>query len=400
VSDQPDKKPYGAGRTLSSIGERAAVASVLQRLKSEQETAPSRPSASGGSASPPLLLVGPGDDAAALGIPPGESAILTTDTLVEDIHFRRSWTSPFDLGYKLIQSAASDVGAMGGRPRAAVVALSAPGALGESELLGLTDGMLAAALEHGIALAGGDTTESPVVVVTATVLGSALPSGLVTRAGARPGDVLAVTGELGDAAAGLSVMEQFFTGEAPPEGSWLRTASVLDGLESRLTASGRLAAGREDLVQRLSAAVRRLLRPQPPIAAGALAAVRGCTALIDISDGLGSELELIAEASQVGVMVNAASIPLGIGASAWASHQGSDPVAIALGGGEDYELLMAVPPARWESLAAALAGAGVRITAIGEVVYAAQGIKLREPTGSIRPWTAGGFEHFAPGRSR
>lgn len=370
----------GPEETLATVGERAAVAAILARI------AKARPIGPGGEP----LLVGPGDDAAALVLPAGEAAVLTTDTLVENAHFERIWTSPEDLGYKLIQSAASDVGAMGARPRAALIAVSAPRTLGKRELLALVDGILAAAREHEIVLAGGDTTEAPLLVLTASVLGAAPPSELRTRSGARPGDRLLVTGELGDAAAGLHALRELHAGEIAPAGTWLRPESALQGLETRLASRGFASQA----AAALAPAVRRLLRPSPPIAAGPIAARTGATALIDISDGLASEIALIAEASGVGVMVEAATIPVAPGARAWGAHVGRDPLDFALQGGEDYELLIAVPPERWDSLAAAIGAGGVKVTPIGEVVPRAQGVHLRDPSGHSRPLAAGGYEHF------
>ena len=369
----------GTKRTLAAAGERAAVAQVLARL---------------GASHPARIpwVIGPGDDAAALHLPPGEVAVLTTDTLVEGVHFERAWTSPEDLGYKLIQSATSDVGAVGARPVAALVAVSTPGTLAEHELLRLTDGMLEAARAHDLALAGGDTTQAPLLVITATILGSASPDALRTRSGARPGDRLAVTGELGDAAAGLLALKEIHAGESLSPATWLRPESALTGLERRLAARG--FAGSAPAA--LAAAARRLLRPSPPIAGGALAAAAGATALIDISDGLASELGLIAEASGVGLVVEAGAVPVGAGARAWAARQGGDPLAFALDGGEDYELLIAVSSGHWASLKAALAAGGVRVTEIGEVVARQEGIGLRDATGKVRPLAPGGYEHFRP----
>jgi thiamine-monophosphate kinase len=138
------------------------------------------------------------------------------------------------------------------------------------------------------------------------------------------------------------------------------------------------------------------LRPSPPVAAGPRAAASGATALIDISDGLASELALIAEASGVGLMVEAAAVPIGAGARAWAELRSSDPLALALDGGEDYELLIAVSSGRFRSLQSALAAGGVRVTEIGEVVSPEEGVGLRDASGKVRPLSSGGYEHFRP----
>jgi thiamine-monophosphate kinase len=361
--------------TLGAAGERAAVARVLGRLRADRSV-------------PTPWVIEPGDDAAALALPAGEVAVLTTDTLVEGVHFERSWTSPEDLGYKLIQSATSDVGAVAARPRAALVAVSAPGMLAETELLALTEGMLEAARAHGLVLAGGDTTQAPILVLTASVLGSAEPAALRSRSGARPGDFLAVTGELGDAAAGLLALKELERGQPPPP-TWLRAESALAGIEKRLDALG--FAGDAPA---LAVAARRFLRPSPPISIGPKASAAGATALIDISDGLGSELGLIAEASGVGIMVETAAVPVGAGARAWAGRHGGDPLSFALNGGEDYELLIAVPPDRWESLVTGLAAERVRVIKIGEAGPHKQGVQLRDAAGKVHPLQGRGYEHF------
>jgi thiamine-monophosphate kinase len=375
---QQRQKP-GAGPFLGDIGERAAVARVLSRMGVR--------SPEGGP-----IVIGPGDDAAVLRLEAGELAVLTTDSLVEGEHFERIWTSPDDLGFKLIESAASDVGAMGGEPRAAVVGVSAPGRLLTRELLDLTDGMLQAARSHNLALIGGDTTRAPVLVLTATVLGGVRPEALRTRGGARPGDRLAVTGPLGDAAAGLLLLRELFAEDGTPAETWLRPASPLVEIEERLAARGWPVGGAESAA--LTAAVRRFLRPAPPVALGELASSGGATALIDISDGLASELKLISAASGVGVLVNEQTVPVGAGARLLASRRGIDPLALALDGGEDYELLLTVPPSCWETLVSALESVGGSVTAIGEVVRSGAGLRLRDAEGSERPLPAGGFQHF------
>lgn len=391
---------HGHGRALKSIGERAVVAEIVSRLAAAAADAGSAPgTASGGGTGPgpAAILVGPGDDAAALCLPAGEACIVTTDSLVEGVHFERSWTTPADLGYKLIQSAASDIGAMGGRPLAAVIAVSAPAVLLESELLAITGGMIEAAARHGFLVLGGDTTSSPLLVLTATVLGGAGPDALRTRGGARPGDRILVTGELGDAAAGLRILRALSALEPAPAHAthaWLKTASPLADLERRLAARHLVPRADSPEALAFAGAVRRFLRPAPPIEAGPVAAAAGASALIDISDGLASELCLIAEASGVGLVLEESAVPIGAGARRLALEHGEDPLALALGGGEDYELLMTAPAERTHDLTAALAGIGVRVTEIGEIVRHEFGRTVHAPGRPPRPLAAGGYEHF------
>ncbi len=391
----------GHGRALKSIGERAAVAEVVNRLGAALAPPTGAAPGTGSDArvGPDLaaVLVGPGDDAAALCLPAGEAAIVTTDSLVEGVHFERAWTTPADLGFKLIQSAASDIGAMGGRPLAAVVAVSAPPALLESELLAMTGGMLEAAERHRFLVLGGDTTSSPHLVLTATVLGAAGPAAIRRRSGAKPGDRLLVTGELGDAAAGLSILRALSALEPAPTHAthaWLRTASPLADLERRLAARHLVPRADSPEALAFTGAVRRFLRPAPPIEAGPVAAAAGASALIDISDGLASELFLIAEASGVGLVLEESAVPIGAGARRLALERGEDPLALALGGGEDYELLMTAPADRVHDLIAALAEIGVRATLIGEIVRHEFGRNVHAPGRPPRPLAPGGFEHF------
>jgi thiamine-monophosphate kinase len=365
--------------TLASLGERALLGNLLKRIGGD-----SRPG------SP--LLVPPGDDAAALFLPAGEAALLTTDTLVEGTHFRRPWTAPADLGWKLVMSAASDVSAMGGRPLALVIAVSAPGAMAAEEFLDLMAGAQAAATDVGCALAGGDTTSSPILVLTATLVGAAPKEGLLRRTGARPGDLVLVTGTLGEAAAGLGVLDLACASDPLPEGRWLRAESPLPGLAARLEPLG-FSAGR---AAALAESARRFLRPSPPFAAGRVLAAAGASALIDISDGVASEAAWIAAGSQVGIVLEAARMPIGDGARAWAAKREIDPLDLALGGGEDYELLMTAPPHAGPGLVERLEAIGIPATVIGEVVPADEGLTLRLPDGVRRPLPPAGYEHFAP----
>jgi thiamine-monophosphate kinase len=360
------------------VGERALLREVLRKLRA---AAPDE-----------RLLVSAGDDAAALLLPAGEAAVLTTDTLVEGTHFRRPWTAAQDLGWKLVMSAASDVSAMGGRPLAAVVAISAPPAMTAAEFLALMAGAELAAKEARLLLTGGDTTASAILVLTATVLGTAPPQGLVRRSGAQVGDLVAVTGVLGEAGAGLGIVDKLFGEDPSPDGRWLRAESPLAVIAERLGERGFDAPAATALAE----AARRFLRPSPPFAAGPVMATGGATALIDVSDGLASEATWIAEESGVGIVIDAARVPLGAGARAWASYRGLDPITLAFGGGEDYELLLTVPESAWSDLERRLRAIGIWGTVIGTVLPESEGVTWRGPDGFRRPLGGEGYEHFAP----
>jgi thiamine-monophosphate kinase len=308
----------------------------------------------------PRLRVGSGDDAAVT--VPGGATATSVDALVEGVHFRREHASLRQIGRKALATALSDLAAMGAEPGEAYAVLGVPPGLGEEACLELIDGMLELAAETGAELAGGDVTRAPALVLTTTVVGHApAPELLVTRSGAQPGDALAVTGELGGAAAGLLLLES----------------------GGRAAAAG-LGSARERLLA-------RQLEPTPRLAAGRALAAAGATAMIDLSDGLGGDARRLAEASGAELRIDAAALPLAAGLAA----AGGDPLQLAVSGGEDYELLAALPPGRLEQAAAALAGAepgGVALTRIGEVV-AGEGVEIRLPGGALLE--AAGFDQLA-----
>ncbi|WP_314422028.1 thiamine-phosphate kinase [uncultured Microbacterium sp.] len=267
-------------------------------------------------------LLGPGDDAAVIAAPSG-SVVATTDTLVHGPDFRLAWSSGFDLGWKSAAVNLADVAAMGARPTALLVALAVPRDLRLSFVADLADGLREAcrALAPGCAVVGGDLTVSDVLTVAVTALGDLEGRPPVTRAGANVGDVVAVAGELGHAAHGLAVLFGRFREDDVPVPVDVR----------------RLGSGE-------SAAVTAQLRPSPPIGLGAVAAVSGATAMMDISDGLALDARRLAAASGVTLSLDAASL-------------GPHPER-ALAGGEDHALLATFP--------AALLPPGFRV--IGSVV--------------------------------
>ena len=314
------------------------------------------------------VRVGIGDDCAVLEPGAGRLVLATTDLLVEDVHFRRRYTTAADLGWKSLAVNLSDVASMGGRPRWALVALACPEDVTMEEAEGFYAGMLELARAHDVAVVGGDTSASPRGwVVNVTLLGEAVRAP-VLRSTAKPGDLVAVTGALGRAAAGLAVLER---GAAP--------AGV--------------AAGELDDVKTAH------LRPTPRVSEGQwLAGAGGVTAMIDLSDGLATDLGHLCEESRVGAGVEVDRLPLHAGARAVAAALGADPRAWATGGGEDYELLVTCHPGAFARLGEGLATAtGTRLTAIGELGPAAEGVRYRDAAGrevAVVP----GFEHFVTGR--
>lgn len=323
----------------------------------------------------PPLLVGMGDDAA-ISVPAGATAT-SVDALVEGVHFRRGQCSLGQIGRKALATALSDLAAMGAEPGEAYVVLGVPADLGEDDCLELLDGMLELAASTGTSVAGGDVTRAPVLVLTVTVVGHAgTPELLVTRAGARPGDVLVLTGEIGGAATGLLLLDQpsqVMSHFPPDSGGDYDTSADLGGLRAGLVA--------------------RQLEPRPRLGAGRALAAAGATAMIDLSDGLGGDARRLSEASGVGLRIDADALPLEPGVAELAAAAGHDPLQLAVSGGEDYELLAALPSGRLEQAAAAVADAeGIALTRIGGVV-AGSAVEIRLPGGGLLE--AAGFDQLA-----
>ncbi len=302
--------------------------------------------------------LGSGDDAA-ISVPEGALAT-SIDALVEGVHFRREATSLRQIGRKAISTALSDLAAMGAAPGEAYVALGAPPDLGEPELLEVGDGLAAVARETGTTIAGGDLTRAPALTLAITVVGHApRATDFVTRSGARPGDALVVTGELGGAAAGLLLIED-------PS-----LAAGAFGVAEQASSEQRERPDGERLDIAAADALRaRQLDPTPRLAAGRALAAAGASAMIDLSDGLGGDATHVAEASEALLAIDAEALPLAPGLAAVAAAAGRDPLELAVGGGEDYELLAALPPRSVEVARAALAAAGTRLTEIGRVEQA------------------------------
>ncbi|WP_449408144.1 thiamine-phosphate kinase [Microbacterium maritypicum] len=252
-------------------------------------------------------LIGPGDDAALVSTPSG-SVVVTTDTLVHGPDFRLAWSSGYDLGWKAAAVNLADVAAMGARPTALLVALAVPRDLRLSFVEQLAVGFreACAALAPGCAVVGGDLTVSDVLTVAVTALGDLEGRPAVTRAGARPGDAVAIAGELGHAARGLAVLfGRFRDGDTPVPVDATRLG---DGERAALAAQ---------------------LRPSPPIGLGPVAALAGATAMMDVSDGLALDARRLAAASGVTIALDGAAL-------------GDDPER-SLAGGEDHALLATFP---------------------------------------------------------
>jgi thiamine-monophosphate kinase len=299
----------------------------------------------------PGVVLGSGDDAA-ISVPGGATAT-SVDALVEGVHFRRDHASPTQIGRKALATALSDLAAMGARTGEAYVAVGLPTDLEEDSALELIDGLAGLARATGTTLAGGDVTRAPVLTLAVTVVGHAdTAEQLLQRGGAEPGDLLVLSGEIGGAAAGLLLLER-------PE----LAASVAPAVAERL---------------RL-----RQLDPSPRLATGAALAAAGARALIDLSDGLGGDAGHVAAQSGVRLRIDAGALPLAAGVAEVAAAAGRDPLELAVSGGEDYELLAALPPALLNDALRRTAEAGeATLTQIGEVI-AGEGVEIRLPDGGI-----------------
>ncbi len=298
-----------------------------------------------------------GDDAAVLTPRRGEELVVTTDALVEDVHFRWRTTDPRSLGHKALAVNLSDVGAMGARPLGFLLTLGLPADVDGKRLDGFFAGLLALARASHCPLVGGDITRSKQLTASITALGAVARGRALLRSGARAGDRLFVTGELGGAAAGLRLLER-----------------------------GRVRSAAE------RALARRQIAPRPPFAVGArLVRLRLARAAIDVSDGLAQDLGHLAHESGVGARIELERLPLARGLTRAAAKLGVDPLELALAGGEDYELLFAAP-ARAPSAAVLSRRLQCRVTEIG-VVTAQHRLVFTRSGREVEP-SARGFEHF------
>jgi thiamine-monophosphate kinase len=337
------------GALVSDLGERGLIERIRARLPP----------------APRDVLLGIGDDAAVFQPERGALQVLTTDALVEGVHFDRRFSTAADIGYKALAVNASDVAAMGGTPTLALLSLMLPVSTALSDVDGILDGLLEMAHTGSISLVGGNITRSPgPLVIDVTLAGTVRRRRVLPRDGGRPGDALYVSGEVGAGAAGLA---------------WLK-AHALDSST---------VPNQEDL----ALCVRRYKRPEPRVRLGALLGrTRTASACMDLSDGLADALRQVAAASNTGARVDADLVPVAAGARRLFEGQGVDPVVTAMAGGDDYELLFAVPArSRGRLGAVARLARGVPITRIGELTHDLTVSVLREGRTEGLPK---GFTHF------
>jgi thiamine-monophosphate kinase len=332
--------------TVSELGERVLLARIRARLP--------KPGTD--------VVVGVGDDAAVVTSATNAQIVLTTDALIEGVHFDRAISSAADIGYKALAVNLSDLAAMGATPAWALLSLALPSTTDVAEVEALVDGLITLAIAENTALVGGNLTRSPgPLVADLTAVGTVHPRRVLRRDGGRPGDELYVSGSIGAGVAGLEV-----------------------------------ARHRDDPTQLAAAmaCVERYRRPTPRVRLGrAVAQARAARAAMDLSDGLADAVRQIAAASGCGAEIDASALPIDAGARQWWEGRGDDAVAKAIAGGDDYELLFAVPlkwrgrlrHARRHAATPSLTRIGVLTRTRGEYVVVREG--RREPL-------TGGFEHW------
>lgn len=298
-----------ADATIADLGEFGLIQALAERFPQGEE-----------------VLLGPGDDAALVSVADGR-VLVSTDLMVEGRHFRRDWAEAVDIGHRAAAQNLSDINAMGGRATTLTVGLAAPPDLPAAWALALADGIAAEAEKVGASVVGGDLTRADEVMIAVTALG-VVDGEPVRRAGARPGDVVALAGRQGWAAAGLAVLARGF-----------RSPRAL---------------------------VEAYRRPEPPYAQGPVAAASGATAMIDVSDGLLADVGHIAAASGVGVDISAGAFEVAEPMRAVGAALGADPMRFILTGGDDHALVATFPagthlPDGWTRIGEVAEGDGVTV---------------------------------------
>ncbi len=341
---------------VSEIGERALIRHLRARVPSEGVG----------------VVVGIGDDAAALEA--GGLTLVTMDTLVESVHFLREWTPPRLVGRKALTVNLSDIAAMAGVPRHATVSLCLPGDTPLSFVDGLYDGLLERAAETGVNIVGGNlsATNGPIVIDVALV---GHGDRILRRSGAQAGDIAVVTGTLGAAAQGLRLLRKGARmnaeGGLHSTGVWTESSSVA-----------------------VLHCLRAQLDPNPPLAfARTLSEHDIVHAAIDVSDGLSGDLLAICEESGVAAWIDATKVPVDTRAAGLERARGGDPLALALHGGEDYQMLLALPPDRLDSLRDLAVIWDLPLAVVGEFTPGPPEVSLKKGE-TLAPLAAESHEHF------
>ncbi|MDD2271929.1 MAG: thiamine-phosphate kinase [Desulfuromonadaceae bacterium] len=345
---------------LSKLGEFGLISRIAGRVSGHES-----------------VVTGIGDDAAVTALSTGMQLLTSTDMLLEDVHFRRAWHDPYRLGRKSLAVSISDIAAMGGIPRWALLSLAIPAGLSLDFIDDFMRGFLGMAAENQVFLIGGDTCSSRSgLTLSVTIMGEQYPDLIVRRSGALPDDDIWVTGTLGDAALGLKVAEE--AGSCRPAGD---TSSLCcppgpPGLE-----------GPDTLLS-------RLLDPTPRVAVGRLLAEAGLvSAMVDISDGVLADFGHIAEQSGVGGCIRIDDLPLSVDFRSQTAALAAIPYQLALSGGEDYELCFTACRSNREKIIDCVKKSGIAVTRIGIV---SSSLEVTAVSFDGRPYNNGtdGFNHF------
>ena len=389
------------------------------------------------------VALGIGDDAALIFPPPGK-ILAACDMLVEGVHFKREYASPWQLGWKALAVNISDIAAMGGAPLFALVSMGLADWVDDAYVEGIYKGMLDIAQRFGVKLVGGDTVSSPrAMVLNIAILGSA--DSPITRAGAVPGHLIAVTGCLGKSAAGLACLQkmgheqgitwkhtrdaklgvtpltQSGSGAQPKEqggtqpGAGPRVQQGLqagvqpeiqlkdvsriedtqDGLSQVVAERGTASPDRESEAAWFDELIKAHLEPMPRVREGcALASTGVVSAMMDISDGLASEVHHIARESKVGVTLREDAVPIGYSTLLASRCLEFDPLEWALSGGEDFELVFAFPPESTDRVRDALSNAGGSMYIVGHITPETEGVVLVGSDGTKQSLSFKGYDHF------
>jgi thiamine-monophosphate kinase len=317
---------------------------------------------------PSRVSVGIGDDAAVVSGSPTQDWVVTTDLLVEEVHFCLDTISFEDLGYKAAAANLSDIAAMGGTPTCLLMAIAIPKTVSRSDVSRLYQGIHRACRPYGVSLIGGDTSFSRAgLFLNITLIGEIARGRAVLRSGARPGDLLYVSGSLGESLAGLMLL-----GKA----------------SARRVRPGLGSADQTRLI-------RKHRHPTPRMKLGqSLASRRLATAMIDLSDGLSGDLAHICEESRVGALLDRTALPLSPTLRRFAALTGVSAESLALQGGEDYELLFTVPPRHEQAVQRVGRRLRVPVTRIGRIMPAPYGMKERNRNGNLKNLAATSYRHF------
>ena len=334
------------------------------------------------------LIVGPGDDAAAIEFEGKARVLVTTDMLVEGVHFELEWSYPEALGFKSVAANLSDLAAMGGRAVGIVVSLGIPPMVPVRAVDKMYRGMSRALSLFGGDLLGGDTVRSSAIIVSVSAIGVLVGERPLLRSGARPGDKICLTGSLGRSESGLMLLKRYFRQARRPR------KTVLDAWAERT--GGYFRKGLPPRLRRNGyACIAKHLMPSPRMREARVLSTFGPSAMIDISDGLSADLMQVSRASGVGLVLMEESIPVDKNARVVAKTFDISPYKIALSSGEEYELLFTIPDARVKQAASALARrCGTTIHVIGEITENRQSVSVVGNRGRIRALLETGYRHF------